>query len=210
FFIRPTYWETPMPEAPDLPPPALRALHFQPLPLVAPAEVARPSPVPAPAAAAPPAPPAPPPPPAAPAPVRPDRVASRPPRTPRLAVAGVLFVALVGGTIRWTAGRVVVPNPGSAPDVDPPPQTKADPATPLAAVSPDGRLAAVLDASARIVISRGDAPAAVERVIQTSLARADVVALRFSSDGTRIVCEPPGGGTAHPHPRTLERSTPSA
>jgi hypothetical protein len=210
FFIRPTYWETPMPEAPDLPPPALRALHFQRLPLVAPAEVARPSPVPAPAAAAPPAPPAPPPPPAAPAPVRPDRVASRPAWTPRLAMAAVLFVALVGGTITWNAGRVVLPKPGSAPDVEPAPQTKAEPATPLAAVSPDGRLAAVMDASARIVISRRDAPGAVERVIQTSLARADVVALRFSSDGTRIVCETRGGGTVEWDARTGERVSASA
>src|SRR5262245_57372969 len=222
FFIRPTYWETPMPEAPDLPPPALRALHFQRLPLVVPAGVSRPFPVPAPAAAAsppaaaPPAPPAPPPP-AAPAPARPDRVASRPTWTPRLAIAAMLFVALVGGTITWNAGRVVVPKAGRAPDVEttppnvePAPQTKAEPVTPLAAVSPDGRLAAVMDADARIVISRRDAPGKVERVIQTSLARADVVALRFSTDGKRIVCETRDGATVEWDARTGERVSAAA
>lgn len=34
-FVRPTYWETPLPEAPDLPPPALRALHFEKIPYFA-------------------------------------------------------------------------------------------------------------------------------------------------------------------------------
>src|SRR5262249_60640300 len=124
--------------------------------------------------------------------------------------AVALFAAVGGETIRGTAGRRVGPNPGRAPGVDPPPKTKPDPATPRAAGSPEGGLAAVLDASARIVISRRDAPAAVERVIQTSLARADVVALRFSSDGTRIVCETRGGGTVEWDARTGERVSASA
>jgi hypothetical protein len=34
-FVRPTYWETPLPEAPDLPPPTLRALHFEKIPYFA-------------------------------------------------------------------------------------------------------------------------------------------------------------------------------
>jgi hypothetical protein len=129
--------------------------------------------------------------------------------TPRLAIAAVLFVALVGGTITWNAGRVVVPEPevpGAIPDAG---KTPA-PVAPREAVSPDGRLAAVMDASARIVISRRDAPGAVERVIQTSLARADVVALRFSSDGTRIACETRDGPTVEWDVRTGERVSPAA
>jgi hypothetical protein len=79
------------------------------------------------------------------------------------------------------------------------------PREPLAAVSPDGRLAAVMDAGARIVIGRRDAPGVAERVIQTTLARADVVALRFSADGTRIVCETRDGATIEWDARTGER-----
>ena len=214
FFIRPTYWEMPMPEGPDLPPPALRALHFQRLPLVAHADVARPLPVPAPAAAVPPAaslpsaPEAPPPRAAAPAPVARARAAW----TPRLAIAAVVFLALVGGTITWNAGRVIVPEPGRVPSTEPDVPTKPQTQTvaPLEAVSPDGRLAAVMDAGARIVISRRDAPGAVERVIQTSLARADVVALRFSTDGARIVCETRDGRTVEWDARTGERVSAAA
>jgi hypothetical protein len=63
----------------------------------------------------------------------------------------------------------------------------------------------VMDASARIVISRRQPPGDVERVIPTTLARADVVALRFSADGTRIVCETRDGGTIEWDTRTGER-----
>jgi TIR domain-containing protein len=197
FFVRPTYWEMPMPEAPDLPPPALRALHFQRLPLAPPADAPRAVPAPAPVAA-----PAPPPPrDGAPEPARATRVAWMQP----LALAAVLFVALVGGTITWNAGKVVVPGPVGTPNAGPAEETKpASPAS-LAAVSPDGRLAAVMDAGARIVITRRDAAGTVERVIQTSLARADIVALRFSSDGTRIVCETRDGATVEWDARTGER-----
>jgi hypothetical protein len=75
----------------------------------------------------------------------------------------------------------------------------------LAAVSPDGRLAAVMDARARIVIGRRDAPGLVLRVIQPTRAGGDVVALRFSADGTRIVCETRDGTTIEWDARTGER-----
>jgi hypothetical protein len=194
-FIRPTYWETPMPESPELPPPALRALHFQRLPVPVPAELPRPAP--APAAVAPPAPLPPPSAPSpAPAPPAPHR---RRTWTPHLAIAAVLLVGLVG---MWNVGRVGAPVSGGSSEVTP---AKPGPEASLAAVSPDGRLAAVMDASARIVISRRQPPGDVERVIPTTLARADVVALRFSADGTRIVCETRDGGTIEWDRRTGER-----
>jgi len=58
-FVRPTYWETPMPEAPErgMPPDVLRTLHFQRLPVMT-SEPAQPS-VPRPASVPPPSPVAP-------------------------------------------------------------------------------------------------------------------------------------------------------
>jgi hypothetical protein len=225
FFIRPTYWETPMPEAPDLPPPALRELHFQRLPvalertdgapLAAPEESVQ---VPPPAAAPPPRAAPPPPAPApgsAPATAAPPRVRGRRPWRPRFTMAALLLVGMVGA---WNYVRTGAHGDGRGGETaGPPPPTPAGSERPadrseqarphdqLAAVSPDGTLAVVMDAAARLVVSRRDATGTVERVIPTTLARADVVALRFSSDGRRVVCETRDGSTTEWDLRTGER-----
>jgi hypothetical protein len=212
-FIRPTYWETPMPEAPDqdLPPAALRALHFHCLavgdsaPAPAPPE---PAPAPPPQAAAPPphpgswgphgprvppqeAPPAPP-------------ASRRPQATQRRAqmmIAALLFVGLVGGSLTW---RQVASNGGAG--AGPPAASTAPSETPaevvrLAAVSPDGTRLASMDTDflIRVRSLHGGEP---DLVISTKLNRNDVVALRFSPDGTRVVCETRGGETVEWDART--------
>ncbi len=184
-FIRPTYWETPMPEAPehDLPPAALRALHFQRLPLAADG-VAPPSPPAAPAPAPPPAVEVPdrtarPRAPAAPAPV-PARHRRRFPT----ALAALLLVGVVGSTLVWRTGRV------GGPPVAPP----AKPAL-LQAISPDGARVASMHDDGRIVIAARNDPAAATVVIATAFRPEQIAALRFSPDGSRIVCRLGDGTT---------------
>jgi TIR domain len=197
-FVRPTYWETPMPEAPErgMPPDVLRTLHFQRLPVMT-SEPAQPS-VPRPASVPPPSPVAP----ASPvtAPVPPARRASW---MPRLAVAAVLFVGLVGGTITWRMSGTTLP-PATSTDSGGTPPAPA-PVGPLAAISPDGRFEATMDAEARIIVSRRATPGIADRIIKTTLSAADVVALRFSRDGTRIACETRDGKTVEWDVDTGER-----
>ncbi len=231
-FVRPTYWETPLPEAPDqdLPPASLRALHFQRLPVPASRldtrryqcgdreekEEGTPSP-PSPAAATPPDDnPA-----LRPHPVEIDasmaeraeewarrdreRNAAPPPRTPRRrrpgrlpgALVALLFVGFIGGSLMWRSSPV-----GRPPDGDLPAPAAKSPA-PLEASSPDGRVLASMDATGRIRISShaGNEPV----TIATAIAPADVVALRFSSDGNHLVCELRDGTTVAWDARTGAR-----
>jgi hypothetical protein len=187
-FVRPTYWEVPMPEAPerDLPPARLRSLHFQRLPIVggpgAPPR-ARPAGDPATAGVAP----------------RAREIAAREvdaaratgpaPRRHRLrlptALAALLLVGLIGGSLVWRqvgmSPEQIESRPGATPETVP--VAKAA----LEAVSPDGTMVASMDAEGRIRIAAraGGAPL----VIATGYRPADIAALRFSPDGSRVVCE---------------------
>jgi len=186
-FVRPTYWQTPLPEAPDqdLPPAALRALHFQHLP-VREVPVGEP-PRPAPTAPAPSIPPVTEP--AAPADAErgaatvirlpeavpgPRRVRRR--RVPT-ALAALLLVGFVGGSLIW---RTQGPSPPSLP--------MAGDTGQLRASSADGTLLAAMDDAGVLRIESqpaGGAPV----VIATAFRPADVVAMRFSDDGTRLLCQ---------------------
>ncbi len=193
-FVRPTYWESPMPAAPerDLPPAALRALHFQRLPIAAAPDEdtaggARTVGVPAPA-----------PPASEPARARPPASAGPSPPPPRrglrglpTALAALLLVGLIGGSL-------VFRQVGMSP---PPPGTVAT--GPLETVSPDGTMLASMDAEGRIRIAAhgGGEPL----VIATKFRTSDVAALRFSADGSRIVCELRDGGTVEWDARTGSR-----
>jgi hypothetical protein len=214
-FVRPTYWEMPLPQAPeqDLPPSALRALHFQRLPVQ--------SEPPAPAAASPNGP--------AEAPHRfhidrqdaeraeqlarrdRERTASPPGASPGrrrgrrfpTALAALLFVGFVGGSLTWQLTRLGLPPPLTpvepAPSEPPsPPRGEAKPPSPpvarLQAASPDGTLLASMDPAGNLRIAPRNGAAPI--VIATPFPPADVVALRFSPDGHRIVCELRDGTTA--------------
>ena len=228
-FVRPTYWETPMPEAPerDLPPAPLKALHFQRLPVAEDATgsdppasgtssegrsdwseeprvqpgsapgrgtsagddtvvLAPPMERPTPPARAPEMPA-----PSRPAP-RPARRAS-PWRIPTT-LAALLLIGVIGGSLMWR----------QVPMGNAPPMSGARPtdsaSAPLQAVSPDGRLVAALDREGQIRIAPragGDA-----LVIATALRPPDVRSMRFSSDGSRIVCELQNGTTVEWDART--------
>ena len=200
-FVRPTYWETPLPEAPDrdLPPPTLRALHFQRLPLAVeqaepalpPAALPQQPPPPAPASPAPRSEPAAPPRvdvDAAPAPTRPPPpVATRPParraRRFRLptALAALLLVGFLGGTMVLRQG---LPTSGSP---APEPPAASSPGS-LHALSPDGERVASMDDEGRIRVAARSDPETSGMVIATKFRPAEVASLRFSSDGRRIVC----------------------
>jgi hypothetical protein len=210
-FVRPTYWETPLPQAPerDLPPAPLRALHFQRLPVSA--ELTRSDGVPAgestrdridrarepsvDEAWRPP-----------PAGARDDQLGagqshpsppSRPgPRPHRwripTALVAVLFLAVVGGSLMWRQSPMETP-----PVSDPAARAS------LQTVSPDGMVLAAMDGEGRIRISSragGDL-----RVIATTLRPPDVASLRFSPDGSRIVCELWNGTTVEWDVRTGTR-----
>jgi hypothetical protein len=186
-FVRPTYWETPLPEAPerDLPPPALRALHFQRLPLQA--EPADPVSVPPPPPAPPPS--APPPAPAArprPAPPPAERPPARRARRFRLptAIAALLLVGFLGGTLMFRQG--LPPPSGSSQPEAPGGLPMTDP---LRALSPDGQLIASMDGAGRIRVAAAGAPEPSGLVIATRFRPEEVERLRFSDDGSRIVCE---------------------
>lgn len=180
-FVRPTYWETPLPEAPDqdLPPASLRALHFQRLPVRVEQE------------------PSPPAPPAneeyttfgtlrpSPAP-RPRDVAPSPRRRRRFptALAALLLVGFVSGSLMWRVLVLSRPTAGSPRDVGAPPK----PVARLQATSPDGTLLASLDDAG--VLRIASQPRSGEPlVIATAFRPPDVVAMRFSDDGTRVLCE---------------------
>jgi tRNA A-37 threonylcarbamoyl transferase component Bud32 len=96
-FIRPTYWEQPMPSGPGLPPPDLGRLHFHPLGAAAAARRSA-TPPPIPAFPPPPPPQAPPPPPSGSI----QRKANR--WIPLTAVASVLAV-IVGGLAIWGTSK---------------------------------------------------------------------------------------------------------
>ncbi len=219
-FVRPTYWETPMPEAPerDLPPRTLKALHFQRLPVRAEATAdaavappAAPAPPP-PAAAAPAGPPA-----AAPAPAEPPAAAPSPPPRPgrplprpasrwrlrrvHTALAALLFVGFVGGTLVFQQGhRGGTDAPPSAGGGAPKPEVAR-----LRAVSPDGALVASMDDEGRIRVASQDGSGAAPVVIATRFRPADIEALRFSPDGRRIVCALRDGSTVEWDARTGTR-----
>ena len=109
-----------------------------------------------------------------------------------MAIAALLFIGLVG-SLTW---RQVASNGG--PGATGPADTTATPIEPapgrLAAVSPDGTRLALMDADFRIRV-RSQHGAEPDLVISTKLSRAEVVTLRFSPDGRRIVCETRDGGT---------------
>jgi hypothetical protein len=173
-FVRPTYWETPMPEAPerDLPPAQLRALHFQRLPIVGPHPAPRSAPAGGPPTAG-----------APPADIDDSTSAIPARRRTRLrlptALAALLLVGLIGGSLMW---RQVGMSPAPP---EPPGEAVAKAA--LEAVSPDGTMVASMDAEGRIRIAAraGGEPL----VIATRFRPSDIAALRFSADGSRIVCE---------------------
>jgi TIR domain len=203
-FVRPTYWETPMPEAPErnLPPALLRALHFQRLPVSA--EVTGPAgsasgkstpdridgtreppahrderdargpEIPAPSRSAP-------------------RAAPRanPWRIPT-ALAALLLVGVIGGALMWRQ------TPTGTPSL-PAPVAKA----PVQAVSPDGTVVAAMDDEGRIRIFSRDGGDPL--VIATTLRPPDVASMRFSPDGSRIVCELRNGTTVQWDARTGSR-----
>jgi hypothetical protein len=208
-FVRPTYWEMPLPQAPeqDLPPSALRALHFQRLPVQ--------SEPPAPAAASPDAP--------AEAPhqididrhdaeraeqlARRDREAKASPpqaspgrrrgrRFPP-ALAALLVVGFVGGSLMWK-----LPQSGLPPLLPAPPAAERSPAA-LETSSPDGMVLASMDDAGyiRIAARAGGEPI----VIATSFRPPDVAALSVSADGSRVVCELRDGSTAAWDTRTGAR-----
>jgi hypothetical protein len=204
-FVRPTYWEMPMPEAPerDLPPATLRALHFQRLPvrvdLPAPPTPARtpleevPEPrvdvdddrtvgaprAPTPSGGAPPP------------------STSAPPRARRrripAALAALLLVGFLGSTLVWRSGQIGGPSTA-------PPESPS-----LRAVSPDGMRLASVDAEGRIRIASRDDPASAPLVIATRLRPSEIVDLRFSPDGHRLVCELRDGTTVEWDARTGTR-----
>ncbi len=127
-FVRPVYWEEPLPSDEELPPPELRRLHFQrvdfrSLPPIAvpPVATAPPSFTPPPAARRPPVPPPPAsPPPASPPPASPSPSPGRPPRPPRkhrlvrtIAAVGTaaLGAAAVLGALATSGGNSSRPGP---------------------------------------------------------------------------------------------------
>ena len=201
-FVRPTYWELPLPEAPDqdLPPASLRALHFQRLPVRVEAE---------PAVARPPAPPAPPPPALRPAPAprpqdeHPRAGASSPRRRRRFpaALVALLLVGFVGGSVMWNVQRGTAPpapatNPGD-------PGGAGGGLARIEATSPDGTLLASMDAGGRLRIASraGGEPV----VIATAFRPPDIVSMRFSDDGTRVLCTLRSGETVAWDARTGAR-----
>ena len=171
-FVRPTYWEMPMPEAPDrdLPPASLRALHFQRLPLRvdgADADDATMSSRPS-----------------APAPAKRRR------RFPT-ALAALLLVGFVGSTLLWRTGRMTLPVPPSASE-----------SVVLEAVSPDGSRVVSMSSDGRIRIAARAQPGPPPLVIATTLQPSQIAVLRFSADGERVVCELHDGTTVEWDART--------
>jgi len=174
-FVRPTYWEMPMPAAPerDLPPASLRALHFQRLPLRVEraddedATMSGRSPTPVPA--------------------------KRRRRFPT-ALAALLLVGFVGSTLLWRTGRIPFPVPPSP----------SEPAV-LEAVSPDGTRVASMGSDGRIRIAAREQPGPPPLVIATSFQPSQIAVLRFSADGERVVCELHDGTTVEWDARTGAR-----
>jgi TIR domain len=232
-FVRPTYWETPMPEAPerDLPPAPLRALHFQRLPVAEAAateSATTAAPLPRVDGIRPPG-----------APVdegggKGDAGRSVPPRAGEddTVVGSAARHRWRSDARRPPAGRAPRPEPrvhrwriptslaallligviGGAlmwrAPLGTPPLPIPGGSAALQAVSPDGTMVVSMDDEGKLRIApRGGGDAVV---VKTTVQPAQVASLRFSADGRRIVCELRDGTVVQWDARTGARITAAA